>query len=766
MKQTSETGFKYLGKPRRLAEGAEKVSGHGRYVADLKITGMLHARLVLSPYAHARILSIDKSSAEALPGVVAVLAAEDLPTRDKVIASRNSAILARQKVLWRGQPVVVVVAETEAIAADAAELVYIDYQPLPVAVDLLAAMEPDAPLVWPSGLPTADSDLSAAHANVQQEEDTGDSLPPNVFEKSRRHRGDVAQGFAAADVIVERMYRTNLVHQAYMEPHAVVAEPDPMGRNLTLHTSTQGAYLVRDEVAKLLDLPVSKVRVVPMTFGGGFGAKYGILEPLAGAVAMALKRPIRIVLSRSEDFATTTPAHGSVIKLKTGARRDGTLCAIQAEIILDNGVFSFNVGGIAAALLGGYYKCPHLAIDVYEVNTNKPQAGAYRAPSAPQITFALESNMDEMARALALDPLEFRWQNAVESGDLMGNGKPWPEIGLKDVLARLRQHESWQHRATGPGEGIGIAIGGWPAFMGPAAAICKVDTDGTVLLQSGAVDISGVNSSFVLVAAEVLGVSPDQVSVITSDTQMGPYAPNSGGSQVTYSVAGAIAHAAGEAKAKLQAIAAGEFEASPEDIELVDGHANVRGVPDRRIALGELVEIGQSREGGVGPIVGEGNNAVPENAPGFVVHLAKVSIDPETSEIRLLQYVAVQDVGFALNPMMVQGQMHGGAVQGIGFGLHEAMRYDDAGQLLTGSFMDYDLPRIDSVPPIDTILVEHPSPHGPFGARGIGEPPIVAGAAAIANAIKDATGVRLTELPMRSETLWRARHSMDRPVDS
>jgi CO/xanthine dehydrogenase Mo-binding subunit len=302
--------------------------------------------------------------------------------------------------------------------------------------------------------------------------------------------------------------------------------------------------------------------------------------------------------------------------------------------------------------------------------------------------------------------------------------------------------------------------------MGPAAAICKVDTDGTVLLQSGAVDISGVNSSFVLVAAEVLGVSPDQVSVITSDTQMGPYAPNSGGSQVTYSVAGAIAHAAGEAKAKLQAIAAGEFEASPEDIELVDGHANVRGVPDRRIALGELVEIGQSREGGVGPIVGEGNNAVPENAPGFVVHLAKVSIDPETSEIRLLQYVAVQDVGFALNPMMVQGQMHGGAVQGIGFGLHEAMRYDDAGQLLTGSFMDYDLPRIDSVPPIDTILVEHPSPHGPFGARGIGEPPIVAGAAAIANAIKDATGVRLTELPMRSETLWRARHSMDRPVDS
>jgi CO/xanthine dehydrogenase Mo-binding subunit len=756
MTQRNGSEYKYLGKPRRLVEGAEKVTGHVRYAADLDLPGMHHARPILSPYAHAEIGAIDKSMAEALPGVVAVLTASDLPTRDKVIASRNSAILAKEKVLWRGQPVAVVVAETDAIAADAAELVFIDYTPLPAAVDVLKAMSPDSPIVWPTGMPSADSDLSSAHTSVEQAEGSSELLPPNVDEKNEHGWGDVAQGFAEADVVVEHTYRTSMVHQGYMEPHACVAETDPLGRSLTLHTSTQGAYLVRDEVAKLLSLPVSKVKVVPMTFGGGFGAKYGILEPLAGAVAITLKRPIRLVLTRSEDFATTTPAHGTVIRLKTGAKRDGSLCALSAEIIMDNGVFAFNVGRIAAALLGGYYRCPNVRMEVLEVNTNKPQAGSYRAPSAPQITFALESNMDEMASALGLDPLEFRWQNAVETGDKMGSGNPWPEIGLKDVLAKMREHPAWKERETGANEGVGIAVGGWPSFMGPAAAICTVDTDGSVVVQSGAVDISGVNSSFVLVAAEVLGVSPDAVEIVSGDTQRGPFAPNSGGSQVLYSVAGAVSNAAEAAKEKLLQVAAEQFEASSLDVELVDGHAQIKGVPDRQISLGELVSTARSQKGGVGPIVGEGSNAVPENAPGFVVHLVKATVDPGTGDVTLNRYVSVQDVGFALNPMMVEGQMHGGAVQGIGMGLHEALVFDDGGQLLSGSFMDYDLPRVSSVPIIETVIVEHPSPQGPFGARGIGEPPIIAGPAAIANAIKNATGVRLTELPIRSETLWRA----------
>ncbi len=759
MTTSDKSMFKYLGKPRKLVEGDIKVTGHVKYAADLKLPNMLYMRPVLSQYAHAKILDIDKSAAEEMPGVVGVFTADDLPTKDKQITSRNSAILAKETVHWRGQPVAVVVAESELQATDAAEMVFVDYEPLTPVIDLMAAIEADAPLVWPHGLPSAENDLSSAHANVEKGESTGSTLPPNVYDSAHYGRGDCAAGFAAADLVIDRTYRTHMVHQAYMEPHACVAEPDPLGRSLTLHTSTQGSFMVRDEVAALLDLPVSKVKVVPMMFGGGFGAKYGIIEPLAASVAMKLLRPIRLVLSRSEDFLATTPAHGMVVKLKVGARNDGTLTAIETTLYVDNGVFAFPVGSIGATLIGGYYKCDNLSIDVYEVNTNRPPAGAYRAPSAPQITFALESTMDDIARELQIDPLQLRIRNAVDTGDLNGTNTAWPEIGLQDVLAAAQAHPAWQDRQTAENEGIGIALGGWPAFMGPAGAICTVDTDGSVAIQTGAIDISGVNSSFVLVAAETLGVPPEQVEIIQGDTQTGPYTPNSGGSQILYSVAGAIENAAGEAKRKLLEIASDEFEVSAEDVELAEGFAQVRGVPDKRVSIGELVNIGRSRHGGIGPIVGEGNSAKPENAPGFVVHIAKVSIDPATGKVTPRQFVAIQDVGFALNPLLVSGQMEGGAVQCIGFALHEAMRFDADGQLQSGSFMDYDMPRTDSTPMIETVLVEHPSPHGPFGARGIGEPPIIAGAAAIANAVKDATGARMVELPISAEAVWKALHS-------
>lgn len=754
--------FKYLGKRRRLVEGMEKVIGYAQYTADLKLPGMLHARPVLSPYAHARILSIDKSEAEAVSGVVAVLTAYDLPTRDKVIASRNSAVLAKEKVLFRGQPVAVVVAETEMAAQDAADLLFIDYEPLPAVVDVLDAIKPDAPIVWPDGLPQAGTDLSSAHASVDKEGEASDEPTlRNASAENHYHRGDVVTGLAAADVIVERTYRTQMVHQAYMEPHACVAEPHPLGQGLTLYTSTQGSFLVRDEVAELLSLSPTQVRVVPMTLGGGFGAKYGIIEPLTGAIALTLKRPIRLVLTRSEDFLTTTPAHAVVIELKSGATRDGVLTALQARIFMDNGIFNFPMAGLVATLLGGYYKCANVQIDAYEVNTNKPQAGAYRAPGSPQATFAIESNVDEMARELGIDPLAFRLKNAAETGDPMGNGAPWPEMGLKKCLQALEAHPAWQNRVKGPHEGYGVAIGGWPAFMTPSSAVCHVDTDGTVSIQVGTVDISGVNSSFVLVAAELLGISPDQVRIVAGDTQNSPFGAHSGGSQVTYSVAGAVAGAAEAARCKLLQIAADEFEACVEDVELVDGEARVKGVPDRTLSIGRLAKIARSRQGGLGPVVGEGSTAVPENAPGFVAHLVKVRIDPETGRVQPIQYVAVQDVGFALNPLMVEGQMQGGAAQGIGLALHEAMVYDADGQLISGTFMDYDLPRFDSIPEIETIMLHNPSPHGPFGARGIGEPPITAGAAAIANAIRDAVGVRVSELPIRAETVWELCQKSD-----
>lgn len=748
--------YQFLGKGRRLIEGLEKVTGRARYSADVVLPGMLHARPILSPYAHARIVSIDKSAAEQMPGVVAVLTAADLPTKERVIASRNSAVLAKDRVLFRGQPVTVVVGETPAAAQDGADAVWIDYEPLPAAVDMLQAMAEDAPVIWPEGLPRDEFDLTAAHAAVEKEAVVTQRALSNVHAEDHFKRGDVGQGFKAADVIIERTYTTPIVHQTYLEPHAAVAEPDPWRGSLTLYTGTQGQFMVRDEVSRILGLPKSKVRVVPMTMGGGFGAKYGIVEPLVGAIALTLQRPVRLVLTRSEDFLTTTPAPASRIELKTGATKDGMLTAIQARVILDNGVFAFATGGIVATLLGGYYKCPNVQIDCYEVITNKPQVGAYRAPGAPQATFALESNIDELARTLGHDPLEFRLQNAAETGDPTGTGQLWPNMGLKVVLERMREHPAWQNQAKQPNEGIGLAIGGWPCFMTPSSSICRVDSDGTVRLHVGSVDISGVNSSLVLIAAEVLGVSPDQVEIIQGDTQTGPFGAHSGGSQTTYSMSGAVANAAQEAKRKLLELAADQFEARVDDLELRQGQVQVRGVPDRTISLGELVEIAQTKGGGPGPIIGEGHAAVEENAPGFVVHLARVTVDPETGHVTPTQYVAIQDVGFALNPMMVEGQIHGGTVQSLGWALQEAMRYDEEGQLLTGSLMDYAVPKFDNVPAIEAVLVNNPSPLGPFGARGVGEPPITAGPAVIANAIRDAVGVRITELPLNSETVWKA----------
>lgn len=749
-----ESELQYVGKPRKLIDGLDRVSGRARYAGDVSLPNMLYGRPVLSPHAHARILSVDATAARAVPGVVAVLTATDLPTRGKIASSRQTTTLAADTVRYRGEPVVLVLAESEAAAADGAAAVEVDYDPLPALADLEQAAAADAPLIWPEGPPQAEVDLTAAHAAIDAEGEQKERPASNVHERRRFERGDVEAGFARAEVTIERTYRTPIVHQGYLEPHAVTADYDPMRRSLTVYTSTQGQFGVRDELARMLDLPAGRITVVPMTVGGGFGAKYGILDPLAAAASLAVGRPVRITLTRSEDFLTTTPSPASIIKLKLGATRAGELTALQAEISLDNGVYPFSLGGIVSFLLGGYYRCDNVRIDVAEVLTHKPHAGAYRAPGAPQATFAIESSMTDLAAALGMDPLELRLQNAAGPDDPTGEGEPWGDIGLREVLLAAREHPLWRERK--PGEGVGLAVGGWPCGNNTAAAVCRVDTDGTVRVHIGAVDISGVNSSLVLVAAEIIGVHPDQVEIVAGDTRSGPYAGASGGSQVTYITAGAVASAAREVRNQLLELAVEHFEARLEDLEIADGQVSVRGVPGKAIGIGKLAERAQNRSGGPGPVVGEGRSAPETNAPGFVCHLVKVQVDEETGKITPLRYVAVQDVGFALNPMMVEGQIHGGVAQGIGWGLYEAMRYDENGELLTASLMDYTLPRADQLPQIEPVLVQHPSPHGLYGARGIGEPPITAGAAALANALFDATGARVSELPLREETVWRA----------
>ncbi len=754
------TEFKAVGQRIPIVDGLEKVTGRARYTADLTLPGMLHARPVLSPYAHARIVSIDVEAARQAPGVVAVLTADDLPIK-RAPTNRNSAILAQGRVLFRGQPVAVVIGETEAAAQDGVDLVMVDYEELPAAVDPVAAMSDSAPQVWPNGLPKGDVDLAEAHAGAAAEagQHAGHG---NVVNTASFNRGDVNVGFAEADLVVERSYRCGIVHQGYLEPHAAVAAWDAIKGELTIYTSTQGQYLVRDENARLFKLPKNKVRVVPMVVGGGFGAKYGIVEPLVSAASIVLKRPVRLVLSRSEDFLATTPSPAVIFEVKSGAKRDGSLTALQARVIVDTGAFPFRLHSIISILLGGYYNFPHLDIQAFEVLTNKVPVGAYRAPGAPQATFAIESQMDEMARQLGLDPLEFRLKNAVQTGDPMPSGDPWPHIGLRACLEAARQHPLWLNRAqlTEPGKrGVGLAAGGWVGGTAPANAVCRPDSDGTINIHIGSIDISGSNNAMVAIAAEVLGVSPDQIRIISGDTATGPYAANSGGSMITYTVGSAVMKAAEDARRQLLSIAGDLLEASPDDLEIRDGKISVRGVPDKGMTIADVAGKALDYGSKHAPVLGQGGSAINENAPGFTAQLAEVEIDPTTGRLDVKRNVIIQDVGRAINPLIVEGQIHGGASQGLGYGLYEEMVYDENGQLLSASFMDYTMPQAGRMPEFEIEMIENPTPYGPLGARGIGEPPIVAGAAAVANAVAAATGTRLTEIPMRAERVWTALHN-------
>ena len=726
--------YQYLGHPRPAIDGRAKALGVTRYAGDVQLAGMLHAQPVLSQEAHARLRAVRASAASAVPGVAAVLTADDLPVTATPPETRHQAVLARDIVTFCGQPVALVVAESAAAAADGAALVEVDYDPLP-------------PVVGVAG---------AAH-----------DRPPSASGEYRR--GDAAAALRGSDHVVKRTCRTPFVHQGYLEPCAAVAAPDPGGGGVTVYSGCQGQFDVRAQLASILELSPAAIRIVPMAVGGGFGGKGGLIDPLAAAAALRLNRPVKLVLDRSSDLATTTPSPAMAIELELGANRHGELTALRVEITLDNGAFPNGMGGGIAKRLAGCYRIPHLSIRWRDVCTNVHATGAYRAPGAPQTTFALETAVDALAAALDIDPLEFRTRNVVRAGDPQPDGTPWPAGGQLACLEAVASHPLWRSRHQDPGGGTGIAIAGWIPLVDPCAAACRVDPDGTVVVTLGAVDISGVYSSLVLVAAEEMGVEPRQVRVQIADSASAPYGPSAGGSNIACSAADAVRSAAAEAKRQLLTLAADHFEAAVEDLEIAAGAVRVAGVPDRTITIGALAHAAQSADSSLphrqGPIQAHGRAAGPGGAAVFVAHVVRVAVDRETGRVRPTDYLSVQDVGFALNPLLVEGQLHGGAAQGLGIGLHEALRHDEAGQLLTGTLMDYGLPKATSVPPVTTQLLETPS-HGPYGARGVGEPPIIAGAAAAANAIRAATGAQPASLPLDAETVWRATNMPESPACS
>ncbi|MDX1616047.1 MAG: xanthine dehydrogenase family protein molybdopterin-binding subunit [Candidatus Promineifilaceae bacterium] len=736
-----------IGREVPLKDGRVKVSGALRYAPDLKLPGMVHARLVTSPYAHARIESIDTAAARAVSGVASVLIAADMPPLPP--GNRRRLLLARERVIFVGQPVALVLAESEAVAADGAELVQVDYDPLPAAVTIEQALADDAPLVWPGGEP-GDSGEAGAHGVDLAADEDRERRSSNVAGQRHYERGDIAAGFADADVVVERTFTTAMVHQGYLEPHATVAQPDLLGGGVTLWSSTQAPFSVRQEVARVLDVSESEVRVVATPVGGGFGGKFMLYEPLVALAARHLSRPVSLVLTRMEEMLAANPDPAARLEVKLGARRDGTFTALQADLIFDGGCYpSFHA--IAAVLLGSVYQVPHIDIRYRDLLTFKPSVGAYRAPGAPQTAFALESLVDEMAQALALDPLALRLQNASAPGDPMVHERPWQSMGMRQVLEALRRHSAWQQRqqSRSTGRGVGVAIGGWPGGTEPAAAACMLNRDGELHVHVGSVDLTGTSTGFALLAAEAFGVDPDQVRVIAGDTAQAPYAGAAGGSKITYTVGPAVLQAAREARQQVLAIASEEFEADPADLEIVSGQVQVRGVPDRAIPLAELAGKTMRFGGRYAPVIGHGRHADNTASPAFCAQLAEVEVDQETGQVTPVRLVLVQDVGRAINPAGIRGQMHGGAVQGLGRALYERIRYDDQGQLLTGTLMEYALPKAAQSPlQIEIEVVEVPAEHGPLGARGVGEPPVIATPAALANAITDATGRRLTDLPI------------------
>ena len=742
-----------IGRSLPRVDGGEKVTGVTRYAGDLRPPGLAHARLVLSPHAHARIVRIDAAAARGVPGVLGVFTGQDLPIPSPDPAERNRAPLALGRVVFDGHPVVAVVAETEAIAEDAAALVRVEYEPLPVVSDPLAAMRPDAPRVREHVREEKDEEL-AMHGAEPGAGARAEDQAPNVASTVAFTRGDVEAGLREADVVLERRYRTPIVHQGYLEPRAAVAALDPIGQ-VTVWTSTQALFFTRTQVAQALGMAEHRVRVVAMPLGGGFGGKFVLVEPLAAALAVAVRRPVAVVMTRSEEFLATTPAPQAIIELTTGARRDGTLTALRARVVLDAGAFPGAPLSIACLLVGAYYRVPHLEIRGWEVLTHKPGSGAYRAPGAVQATYAIESQMDELAHALGMDPLDLRLRNAAGEGDPMPNGRPWPPMGLRACLEELGRRRTARPAPTAH-RGVGIAVGGWVGGVEPASAVCRVDHDGSLTVVVGSVDMSGTNTGFAQIAAAAFGLEVERVRVVNADSEAAPYAGASGGSKITYTVGAAVQKAAEDARRQMLAIAAAELEAAVEDLEVADGEVRVRGMPDRGIGLGRIARLSMEFDGRYEPILGRGATAITARAPGFAAHLAEVEVEPETGGVRVVHHLIVQDVGRALNPAAVEGQMRGAVAQGVGWALLERMAYDEDGHLQSGTLMDYALPASDQVPPIETVILELPSDAGPFGAKGVGEPPVVAAAAAVANAVADATGHRFTELPITSEMVVRA----------
>jgi CO/xanthine dehydrogenase Mo-binding subunit len=743
--------FKWVGTRPIRPDGVPKVTGRAMYGADLKMPGMIYGKVLRSPHAHARILSIDTSKAEALPGVKAVITAKDIPDQKfEYIGPERVAqnfwhitrnVMAREKALYEGHAVAAVAAMSPSIAEEALSLIKVEYEVLPHVIDVDDAMQPDAPLLF--------EDM------ITRGVEPAPARPSNVSKRLEFKIGDLDKGFAAADVVIEKEFKTAAVHQAYIEPHACVARVDPDGQG-ELWTSSQGHFQMRALVVKLLGLKLGDIRTYPAEIGGGFGGKtVTYLDPLAARLSQKSGRPVRMQMSREEVFKGSGPTSGSSMWVKIGVKKDGTIVAAD-------GVFKFQAGAFPGSpVMNGClcafapYAIENMRTVGYDVVSNRPKAAAYRAPGSPISAFAVESVLDMCAQAIGMDPAEMRLKNAAHIGTPTIFGPKHAHEGYAETVQAVLDHPGYRV-PLGRNQGRGVASGYWFNGGGESSATLEINADGTVLVATGSPDIGGSRASMALMAAETLGVDYSTVRAIVADTGSVGYTHVTGGSRVTFASGTAVVNATKTAIKELCKRAALIWDVDPDAVVWEDGYAKPASSNVGEFAPLSLKELAAKAAATGGPIVAANSVNAGGQAPGFSTQFCDVEVDPETGKVTILRFVAAQDVGRAIHPSYVEGQIQGGVVQGIGWALNEEYIYNAKGQLDNAGFLDYRCPVASDLPMIEAVLVEVPNPAHPYGAKGVGEVNICPPMAAIANAIQRATGVRMTELPMSPPRLLAA----------
>ena len=737
--------FKVIGTSPIRHDGVDKVTGRAIYGADVKIPGCVWGEVLRSPYAHAKILSIDTSEAARMPGVFAVCTAEDFPQPKNQIIDvgegsanirfRAMTIIAHGKALYKGHIVAAVAAADRNTAQEACKLIKVEYQPLPAVTTVPDALSEGAPILHPDMI---GNNLGEKVSNT------------NLINHFRHQFGDLVGGFKKCSLIVEREFSLSMVHQGYIEPHNATAVWGEDGR-LTLWSSTQGMFGVRAQTAGILGMPESRIKVNAVEIGGGFGGKTVVyLPPLAAILSRKSGKPVKMVMDRTSIFEGTGPAPGGVVKVKMGVDDAGKIQAATTDIMFEAGAFPGSAVSAAAVCVFAAYNIPNVRIDGYDVVVNKPKSAAYRAPGSPQAAFAVEQVVDEISDRLGMDKIQFRLNNAAREGTRRGDGVRFNRIGLVETLEALRNSDHWntplEKSSTGKIRGRGVATGFWRNGGNKSSVTLWLDSDGVVFLNEGSQDIGGTRASIAMQAAERLGIAAENVRPNIPGTDGIGFTATTGGSRVTYATGYAAWLAAGNMIETLKERAAILWGIGATEIEFNEGRFYSKSDPELSISF---ENIASTLDETGGPVQSSGSVNLPDAGSAFGVHLCDLEIDPDTGKTDVIRYTAAQDTGKAIYPPYAEGQIEGGVAQGIGWALNEEYFMTPEGSMANSSFLDYRMPTALDMPMIDTILVEVPNPLHPYGVRGVGEVPIVPPLPAVANAVKDATGVRFFETPLK-----------------